>query len=148
MTISRKEVQSALDRVTAKVPDLTSRMPKIGGPPLDGIVTIEIGDDGELMLVAHERGMNTINYSTRDLDDLVHQATLHAVWGLALSWERLNRDRFPEYRGETRVTRVAKEIDVMRRIDLRWAEELRASIPQKYPGVTVDRVDAHPILSS
>ncbi|QMU69862.1 Imm63 family immunity protein [Streptacidiphilus sp. P02-A3a] len=147
MTISRTAVQAALAQVTANVPDLASRMPKIEGPPFDG-VTIEFGSEGEVMLVAHERGMDTVPYSTRNAEELAHQATLRAVWGFALNWEKNNRDRFPEYRDDTRLTRVAKQIEILRRIDPRWAEEFRASVPANYSGLAVDRVDAHPLLSS
>lgn len=148
MTITARRVQSALDRVTAQVSGLAPLMPQIGGLPLDGAITIDISDDGRLMLVGHERGRKTVRYSTRDVDDLVHQATLEAVWGMALDWELHNRGRFPDYEDDTRVTWLAKEIEVMRRIDPRWAEELRSAIPERCPGVSVPRVDAHPVLSS
>ena len=123
-------------------------MPEIGGLPLDGAVTIEVSDDGGLSLVGHERGQKTIRYTTRDLQDLIHHATLEAVWGMAFNWEWRNRERFPQYEDDTRVTWLAKEIEIMRRIDSDWAEELRAAIPERCPGVTVARVDAHPVLSS
>jgi hypothetical protein len=148
MEFTGAQVRSALARVVAKAPDIASGMPEIEGIPQDGVITIEFGEEGELMLVAHERGVDTVHYSTRDLDDLVHRATLHAVWGCALDWEMKNRDRFPEYWDDTRVTCVAKQIEILRRIDPEWVNEFRESIPKTYPGVGVARVEGHPVLSS
>lgn len=148
MTISRAEVQTALDQVTAKVPDLATLMPEINGVPFDGAVTIEFGDDGELLLVMNERGQKTIVCGTRDLNDLAYHATLQAVRSLAVTWERINRDCFPKYKDERRVTRAAKQVEIMGRINPRWTQKLRQEIPEIFPGLTMNRVEAHPLLSS
>jgi hypothetical protein len=148
MKFSRADVLSALAQVIAKVPEIASSMPEIEAPPQDGVVTIEFGDEGELELVVHERGVHTVLYSTRHLDDLVHQASLRAVSGYAWDWEWKNRERFPEYQDDTRVTCIAKQIEIIRRIDPQWVSEFRESIPETYSGVSVARVEAHPVLSS
>ncbi|MFJ4188181.1 Imm63 family immunity protein [Kitasatospora sp. NPDC089509] len=138
-----KELQAAvrhmaagLDGVTAN--DLVAFDPQDGARPYLGV------QDGIIHWVVEERGQLLHHQSTDDLDEALHWVALKATRSMAARWELRQRDRFPADR-DTRIGRLAKQVDLLRRLDARWAEQFRTGIPTQCPGVRLEDVAAHPL---
>ncbi|WP_189273943.1 Imm63 family immunity protein [Kitasatospora griseola] len=82
--------------------------------------------------------------TTADLDELLHWIALGATGSMAQQWELQQRDRFPADR-DTRIGWLAKQVELLRRLNTEWAEQFRAHIPVQCPGVRLEDVDAHPL---
>lgn len=100
--------------------------------------------DGILHWVVMERGQELEHRTTGNLDELLHWVALDATSSMAQDWELEQRDRFPAGR-DTRIGWLAKQVDLLRRLDPQWAEQFRADIPTRCPGVRLEDVDAHPL---
>lgn len=100
--------------------------------------------DGILHWVVVERGQELLRRTTGDLDEFLRWVALDATFSMALQWERGQRSRFPEDR-DTRIGWLAKQVELLGRLDTEWAERFRAGIPAQCPGVRLEDVDAHPL---
>lgn len=100
--------------------------------------------DGILHWIVEERGKELQHRTTGDLNELLHWVALDATRSMAVNWEIGQRDRFPAGR-DTRIGWLAKQLELLRRLDTDWAEQFRAGIPALCPGVRLEDVDAHPL---
>ncbi|MEV4429503.1 Imm63 family immunity protein [Streptomyces sp. NPDC049602] len=91
-----------------------------------------------------ERGQELQRRTTGNLDELLHWVALDATFSMALRWELGQRGSFPTGR-DTRIAWLAKQIELLRRLDTEWAEQFRAGIPTPYRGVRLEDVDTHPL---
>ncbi|MFC8718652.1 Imm63 family immunity protein [Kitasatospora sp. NPDC057198] len=99
---------------------------------------------GIIHWIAEERGQVLHHRATSDLDEALHWVALDATRSMAMRWELWQRDRFPADR-DSRIGWLAKQVELLRRLDAQWAEQFRAGIPAQCPGIRLEDVDAHPL---
>jgi hypothetical protein len=143
MTMTLEDVQAAVHDMSAKLHDghtydLVAFSPRDAASPY-----IEV-HDGTIHWIVRERGQELQHRTTTDLHEALHWIALDATLSLAMRWELEQRHRFPEER-DTRIGRLAKQVELLRRLDAQWAEQCRAGIPERCPGVRLEDVDAHPL---
>ncbi|MFC0843893.1 Imm63 family immunity protein [Streptomyces noboritoensis] len=144
MTIMIGDVQAAVHAMSAKLYD--GHVHDLVGFSIRGASHpyIEV-HDGVIHMVVMERGVESQQRTTtEDLDEALHWIALYATSTLAIRWELDQRDRWPADR-DSRIGWNAKQVELLRRLDARWAEEFRAGIPAQCPGVRLEDVDAHPL---
>ncbi|MEW2530276.1 Imm63 family immunity protein [Streptomyces sp. NPDC047071] len=143
MTITIEDVRTAMHEMSAKL---------YGGRTYDLVgFTIRDGSypwievhDGVIHWTLMERGVRCGPTTTEDLHEAMHWVALDATGSMAMRWELGQRDRWPEDR-DTRIGWNAKQVALLRLLDDQWAEEFRADIPVRFPGVRLQDVDAHPL---
>jgi hypothetical protein len=143
MTITLEDVQAAVGEMAAKL-DVATGSELVAFSRRDGACPYITVHDGTLHWIVEERGQELQHRTTGDLDELLHWVALSATFDLALRWERGQRDRLPADR-DTRIGWLAKQVELLRRLDAEWAEQFRAGIPAQCPGVLLEDVDAHPL---
>ncbi|MBC3844649.1 hypothetical protein GXW82_44085 [Streptacidiphilus sp. 4-A2] len=141
MTIMLEDVQAAVDDMAAKL-DVATRNGLVAFSRRDAACPYIEVHDGTLHWIVEERGKELQHRTTGDLDELLHWVAPHATFSMALRWEQ--RDRFPADR-DTRIGWLAKQIELLRRLNTEWAEQFRVGIPAQCPGVRLEDVDAHPL---
>ena len=100
--------------------------------------------DGVIHWIVLERGKELRHRTTGDLREALYWIALDATRSLASGWERERRHLFPEGR-DSRIGWLAKQVELLNRLDAQWAERFRAGIPAQCPGVRLEDVDAHPL---
>jgi hypothetical protein len=143
MTIMMEDVKAAVRDLVAKL-DGGDRHEVIAFSPQDFARPYVEIHGAMLHWVVVERGRELERRTTSDLNELLHWVALDATRSMAGSWELGQRWRFPAGR-DTRIGWLAKQIELLRRLDAQWAEQLRAGIPTQCPGVRLEDVDAHPL---
>ncbi len=144
MTIMVGDVKAAVHAMSAKLYD--GRIYDLVGFSIRGASHpyIEV-HDGVIHMVVMERGVESQQRTTtEDLNEALHRIALYATSSLTIRWELDQRDRWPADR-DSRIGWNAKQVELLRLIDARWAEEFRARIPVQCPGVRLEDVDAHPL---
>ncbi|WP_459647501.1 Imm63 family immunity protein [Kitasatospora sp. Ki12] len=143
MTITMKRLQAAVRSMAAKLDGVTTG-DLAAFSHQDGAHPYLFVQDGVIHWVVEERGQVLQHRSTGDLDEALHWVALNATRSMATRWELGQRHRFPEGR-DSRIGWLAKQVDLLRRLDPAWAERFRAGIPVQCPGVRLEDVDAHPL---
>ncbi|WP_172384723.1 Imm63 family immunity protein [Streptomyces sp. MNP-20] len=145
MTITIEDVRTAVHEMSAKLYD-GRRYDLVGFTIRDGSYPwIEV-HDGVIHWTLMERGVRYGPTTTEDLHEAMHWVALDATRSMAMRWELGQRDRWPEDR-DTRIGWNAKQVALLRLLDDQWAEEYRADIPARCPGVRLEDVDAHPLAA-
>ncbi|MFJ5231485.1 Imm63 family immunity protein [Kitasatospora sp. NPDC088391] len=99
---------------------------------------------GIIHWIAEERGQVLEHRTTSALDEALHWVALDATHSMAMRWELWQRGRFPADQ-DSRIGWLAKQVELLGRLDARWAEQFRAGIPAPCPGVRLEDVDTHPL---
>lgn len=137
-----------LAQVQVAFEELGEKLGSMAGMPAlearDGAFPFVVVRNGVLHLVAVERGQEVGRDSTENLGELLHWAALRATGQQAMSWELERRHRFPESR-DSRIGWLARQVQLLGRVNEEWAREFRAGIPAQCPGVRLEDVDAHPL---
>lgn len=144
MTITIGDVRAAVHDMSAKLYD--GRRYDLVGFSIQGASHpyIEV-HDGVIHWVVMERGVESQQRTTtEDLNEALHWVALDATNSLAMQWELEQRDRWPADR-DTRIGWLAKQVELLHRLDAQWAEQFRAGIPARCPGVRLRDIDTHPL---
>ncbi|MFC1416660.1 Imm63 family immunity protein [Streptacidiphilus cavernicola] len=140
MTITLGDVQAAVRAMTAQL----DGNDHVAFSRRDAAYPYIKVQDGIIHWIVEERGKELQHRTTGDLNELLNWVALDATFSMALDWERGQRGRFPADR-DTRIGWLAKQIELLRRLDTEWAQQFRAGIPARCPGVRLEDVDAHPL---
>jgi hypothetical protein len=143
VTITLRDVQAAVGDMAAKL-DGVSRNDLVAFSPQDAACPFIEVRGGILHWVVAERGQELHRRTTGNLNELLYWVALDTTFSMALRWELGQRGRFPAGR-DTRIGWLAKQIELLRRLNTEWAEQFRAGIPAQCPGVRLEDVDAHPL---
>ncbi|KUL35415.1 hypothetical protein ADL22_27315 [Streptomyces sp. NRRL F-4489] len=143
MTIMVGDVQAAVYEMSAKLYG-GRRYDLVAFGRRDAAVPYIEVRDGIIHWIVRERGQELQHRTTADLTEALYWIALDATCSLSMRWELEQRHRFPEGR-DTRIGWLAKQVELLRRLDSQWAEQFRAGIPTKCPGVRLEDVDAHPL---
>lgn len=137
-----------LDRVRAAFEEMGEKLGSMAGMPafgaMDGAVPFVAVRDGVLHVVMVERGEELGRSSTQDLGEFLRWAALDATRTQAMDFELGRRQCFPEGY-DSRIGRAARQVQLLGRLNQDWAREFRARIPDEFPGVRLEDVDAHPL---
>ncbi|MFI8770396.1 Imm63 family immunity protein [Streptomyces sp. NPDC053792] len=136
-------MQTAIGGMAARL-DGVSRNDLVALSPQDAAGHFIDVRDGILHWVVVERGQELQRRTTGNLDELLHWVALDATFSMALRWELGQRASFSTGR-DTRIAWLAKQIELLRRLDTEWAEQFRAGIPTPCRGVRLEDVDTHPL---
>ncbi|WP_426405241.1 Imm63 family immunity protein [Streptomyces sp. R-07] len=113
-------MQTAIGDMAARL-DGVSRNDLVALSPQDAAGPFIDVRDGILHWVVVERGQELQRRTTGNLDELLHWVALDATFSMALRWELGQRGSFPTGR-DTRIAWLAKQIELLRRLDTEWAE--------------------------
>ncbi|MFI2078678.1 Imm63 family immunity protein [Streptomyces triculaminicus] len=102
-------------------------------------------DDGVFHWAVRERGLLREHRTTESLEALLHWVAIDTAWDAACEWELQMRQHFPHQ--HLSIGRLAKQLEVLDRLNPQWAAEFRAGIAEKQPEVRLDDVDAYPLNS-
>ncbi|WP_438290405.1 Imm63 family immunity protein [Streptomyces sp. HUAS TT7] len=99
--------------------------------------------DGVIHYIVQERGYEHPHNVYDDLDEFMYVVTEQATSYMGRSWESKHREEPPEDR-DPRIGWLAKQIQLMRRVNPAWAERLRASLAE-WPDISLEDIDTHPV---
>ncbi|WP_160330258.1 Imm63 family immunity protein [Streptomyces roseifaciens] len=102
-------------------------------------------DDGVFHWAVRERGLLSEHRTTESLEELLHWVALDTARGAAFGWELQMRQHFPHQ--DLGIGRLAKQLEVLDRLNPQWAAEFRAGIAENQPDVRLEDVDAYPLNS-
>ncbi|MCQ8774798.1 immunity 63 family protein [Streptomyces telluris] len=77
------------------------------------------------------------------LEELLHWVALDTAQDAASDWELHMRQHFPHQR--LSIDRLAKQLEVLDRLNPQWAAEFRAGIAENQPDVRLEDADAYPL---
>lgn len=143
MTIKIEAVRAAVHDMSAEL-DGGHRYDLVGFGIRDAACPYVEVHDGVIHWIVRERGEEVSHRTTKDLGEALRWIALDTTFSLSLHWEQEQRGRWPADR-DTRIGRLAKQVELLRRLDVQWAEQFRAGIPVQCPGVRLEDVDAHPL---
>jgi hypothetical protein len=110
----------------------------------DGGAWVEFKDSAAHYLIGEREKVWTTVYT--DLDEFLYRVTFDAANNLGSTWELNNRTREPE-EFDTRIAWLAKQLQLMNRVNPVWGARFRDTIAagDHYDGVRVEDVDAYPL---
>ncbi|MFI2077310.1 Imm63 family immunity protein [Streptomyces triculaminicus] len=92
---------------------------------------VDIDGDDLHWIVAERAGREVKRRTTDSLDELMHWLAVEVTFDMARAWGMKQRNLFPE-REVTGTDRLAKQVELLRRLDGSWAAQAQAQHDDAY----------------
>ncbi|PSJ28466.1 hypothetical protein B7P34_12035 [Streptosporangium nondiastaticum] len=130
MTITVSDVMPAARDIAAKL-EVSVRRVIAFSACSDFSTYVDIDGDGLHWIVAERAGREVKRRTTDSIDELMHWLAVEVTFQMAGEWAWEQRSRFPE-REVTGTDRLAKQVELLRRLDGSWAVQAQAEYDDAY----------------